>query len=206
MMLTTSAAEGIFDTMMSIRTHLAIHGEEYLPFWNHMLKEPFSNGTDIYNDVISFSDFFGRPTANLYAQATPEEVLEPLKPRLIDGKRNRLVNIIVYLCETGIAGIKLTFESQDIYDLGTYTKKSDGFDLRDTYIDRLIAFGEGKIDGLKFILDDGRNLMFGEVTSSSFETFELPDHHIASLYLASDTRDLDGNAANIAVSYQWKNK
>nr|XP_023020131.1 uncharacterized protein LOC111508756 [Leptinotarsa decemlineata] len=204
----TSTAEGIFDNMMTVRSHLALHGEEYLPFWNHMMNNPLANDTDVYNHVISYSDFFGRATANLYAQATPEEVPEPLNPRLIKGKRNKLINIRVYLWDlemTAVSGMRLEFSSQDIYQLGTVTEKFAEFDLRDTYIEKLIAFGEGEIDGLKFFLEDGRTFMFGTVTSKTFKTFEMPNHHIVSLYMSSDYKTLHNKAANIAVSYLWKN-
>lgn len=202
-----SEAQGIFNSMMSVRSHLAIHGEEYLPIWKYKLENPSSN-KEVYNPVISYSTFFGKPTANLYAQATPIDVPQPLCPKMIDGKRNILKKITVYMWTTNpsilkIGGAKLFFENGDEYTMGTVTIIAESFDLEGAKILQLTAYGEGKIDGLKFYLSNGQIHVFGQTISATFENFKLQHHHIPSFYLSSDSRDLNGQAANIAVSFQW---
>ncbi|CAG9815955.1 unnamed protein product [Phaedon cochleariae] len=199
----SSPAAGIFDSMMTVRTHLALHGEEYLPFWKKMAVDPTSNQT-VYNDVISFSSFFGRPTANLYAQATPREVPEPLQPKLMNGRRNTLVSVRVYLSDQGsVAGLRLEFSNKAAYDLGLVTDNSSRFDFSDTHIESLQAFGDGRVDGLQFRLGSGDTWTFGKVTSKISKKFQLANHRIASIYVANDSRYLGYPIANIAVSYQW---
>lgn len=204
----TSEAERIFDNMMAVRTHLAIHGEEYIPIWKYRVKNP-SSDSEIYNPVISYSMFFGKPTANLYAQATPVEVPQPLCPKLLmNGSRNKLTKIVIFLwvsdhtvCKIG--GAKLSFGNGDMYTMGTVTSLTDSFELENEKIIQLSVYGEGKIDGLKFVLSNGTEREFGQTHYNSSKDFTLQDHHIPSFYLSSDSTELNGQAANIAVSFQW---
>lgn len=195
--------------MMGIRTHLAIHGEEYLPIWEYKLRDPSSN-KQIYNPVISYSNFYGMPTANLYAQATSEHVIQPLCPKLIKGTRNKLKHVVIYIWYTDsnilkIGGAKLTFDNGDIHIMGTVTKIVESFNLGDKHIIQVTAYDQEKIDGLKFVLSNESVHRFGQMNSNSNYTFQLKDHHIPSFYLSSDSKNLGGQAANIAVSYQWYN-
>lgn len=202
-----SESPGIFNSLMSIRSHLAIHGNEYIPIWKHILENPLSND-EVYNPVISYSTFFGKPTANLYAQSTPVDVPPPLNPRQHSNKTVQLTTVIVYLwCDNpfvlSIGGAKIIFKDGETYMMGTKTAMVESFDLEGSQIVQLSAFGNGKIDGLKFYLSNGQIKSFGMVNSSSFEDFKLSDHYISSFYLSSDDPDLNGQAANLAVSYQW---
>lgn len=198
-----SEAEMIFNNMMTMRSHLALNGEEYLPIWESQLCHPLEK--EIYNPVISFSTFFGKPTANLYSQATPVNVPQPLLPKMINGKRNVLKELKVYLWSEyfKIGGVKLIFENGDSYEMGTVTSSIQSVNLKDAKILELTVYGDGKIDGLKFVLSNESTHTFGQTGSSYSKIFCRQDHFIPSFYLSSDSSDLGGQAANIAVAFQW---
>lgn len=203
----TAQSQRIFDSMMTIRSHLAIHGKENLVIWKYKLEHPKSK-LEVYNPIISYSSFFGKPTANLYAQATPIAVPPPLCPEMVNDKRSNLVKIVIYFwCKNPsvlkIGGVKLFFDNGKEFSMGTETAIMDTFELGNAKIIKLTAYGDGKIDGLKFVLSSGIVRSFGQTLVSVSTDFLLKDHFIPSFYLSSDSRQLDGQAANIAVSFQW---
>lgn len=202
----TSEAPNIFNNMMTIRSHLAIHGSEYIPIWKYKLTN-YSDNSQIYNPVISYSTFFGRPTVNLYAQSTPVRVPPPLNA-LTDSERSPLTGMTIHLWSDNslidrIGGAELYFDNDFPYMMGTKTNKTEYFDLRYKQITHLSVFGDGRIDGLTFYLPQAESKSFGKVDSEVTSDFYLPGHYIRSFYLSSDDTDLKGQAANIAVSYQW---
>lgn len=194
--------EDMFNQIMTVRTYLGIHGLEYLPIWKFQLENT-KGKEEIYNPVISYSVYVGKKTPDLYSLAISEEVPPPLCPKLIEGKRNELKIVEIYLSENFIFGAKLYFENGEEYILGTRTSSTSKLDLNGRKIIKITAYGEGKIDGLRFSFSDNIEKILGQTKSQDCKEFVLKDHYIPSFYLSSDSINLGGQAANIAVSFQW---
>ncbi|XP_026817817.1 uncharacterized protein LOC113556839 [Rhopalosiphum maidis] len=207
----TSNQFNIYNKIMSIKGHIGIHGLEYIPMWNNLIDNPFSD-EKININIISYSILVGRVTLNINKQLL--NISQPLTPNLINGTRNAIVSIGVYIWRIHnaprIGGINIFFKNGDNYSLGESTSEYKKFDLNGSVIKTLQVHGDGAIDRLVFYLSDKRILSYGEEkipkpSNRNYEKkFEEDSHHISSLFLSNDAYNcgLAGQAANIAVSYQ----
>lgn len=200
----TSHPEDLFNSMMNTRSYVAIHGMEFTRIWGSILGNPFTGGK-VFNNVISYSTFFGRATPNLIREATSRRMYPPLTPLYIGFIYNYLVSVEVYLLPQSrkIGGMKVVFADYSSYVMGTRTGIVAKVDFEGAHIAKLRVTGKGAIDSCTFYMSDGRTLPFGvEGNDSEEEIFELRDHRIVSIFLSSDSDSLGGQAANIAVSYR----
>nr|AAC63079.1 putative juvenile hormone esterase [Leptinotarsa decemlineata] len=200
----------IYDVMVTVRTYCGLNGTEYIAYWNHILEHPEST-TKPYNDVITYSTVFGSPTPMQARQMVFEEVPQPLQPKLVDGKRNKISGIDVSIWRYNISGatpkiggLMVSFENGDTYKMGDFSGEKHHVDFKEAVCTRLSAWGDGDLDYMEFALSDGRIMGFGtKADARGIHTdFQLENHHIAGIYLGDDRAGLDGQAANIAVSYQ----
>ncbi|XP_018565910.1 uncharacterized protein LOC108906945 [Anoplophora glabripennis] len=204
----TAYPEELYDSMMNVRSYIGVHGMELVRIWDSIYGNPFI-GDKIYNDVISYSNFFGRQTPNLIKEATSLKMFPPLTPFFIGFTRVYLVSIDMYIWRRAsssspkIGGMKLDFGNNTTYTMGTVTGETEKVDFKEAYITKLQVTGNGAVDSCKFFFSDGRQLTFGTIEKDSEEkTFELKGHLIMSLFLCSDNFSTGGQAANIAVSYR----
>ncbi|KAJ8921438.1 hypothetical protein NQ315_003056 [Exocentrus adspersus] len=202
-------AEDLYDNIMNVRTYISTQGLEYVKLWNYMLQNPFSAETKPYNDVISYSTFYGRQTANLIYEATLPRPTQPLTPKLLQGKRTKLASLDIYIWRFNksspakIGGAKLRFENNDDYVVGNETNEIQTVEFNGSVLEKLEAYGWGAVDYLVFHFSDGRIETCGtQENHDSHIVFQLGGHHIVSVFMASDNYSLGGQAANIAVSYQ----
>ncbi|KAJ8960434.1 hypothetical protein NQ318_013718, partial [Aromia moschata] len=194
----TAFAEDLYDNMMN-GLNISAFGTISL---EHLTDEGY------YNDVISYSTVYGRQTARLIKEATAEEMPQPLTPSLVDGKRNRISSMDVYIwrIDNGkgparIGGMKIQFENGDSYTLGTVSGEVNNVDFNGALLKTLEVHGDGAIDSMVFSFSDGRVITCGGNTKE-YVVFELDKHHIVSIFLATDNWSLGGQAANISVAYQ----
>lgn len=197
----------LYDTMMSVRTFIAANGLEYIPVWKSLVENQTAD--NVYNDAISYSNLYGRLSSQLNKEAIPEVLTQPLTPHLINGKRNKLISIEVYIWRINsgagapkIGGLKLVFENRDTYTMGTTSWEVNKIDFNGANLNKLTVTGEGALDRLTFYFSDGRAITVGSDDSTSSHTFELEGHHIVSMILSSDVSVLGGQAQNVAVAYQ----
>lgn len=197
----------LYDTMMSVRTFIAVNGLEYIPIWNSLAENQTAD--NVYNDAISYSNQYGRLSSQLNKEAIPEVLAQPLTPHLINGKRNKLISIEVYIWRINngngppkVGGLKLVFQNNDIYTMGTTSWEVNKIDFKGANLNKLTVTGAGALDRLTFYFSDGRVITAGSDDSRSSHTFELEGHHIVSMILSSDGSVLGGQAQNMAVSYQ----
>lgn len=204
----TRDVRDIYNAMMNTRSYIAVNGLEYIPLWKKILENPSTTETP-YVDVVSYSEFHGRGTPNLYKEAIPEKLSEPLTPDLINGKRNRLssVELHIWRIDNGngspkIGGLKVVFANGNNYMMGNTSSETIQVDFKGAFLNKLRVAGGNALDTFTFYFSDGREETYG--TASNVETvYNLKDHHIASMFLASDdSKSLAGQAANFAVSYE----
>lgn len=206
----TSYAEDLYDTMMNVRTYIATQGLEYATLWNHMLEDPSGTNENPYSDVISYSTFYGRQTPNLIYEAAVTDLVQPLTPKLIDGKRNEVASIDVYIWRIHrgagppkIGGQKIVFENGDTHVTGSETGEVRTIEFKGSTLNKLEVYGNGALDHLVFHFSDGRIESCGTLEGPDHHAvFELKDHHIVSMFMSSDNYSLGGQAANISVAYQ----
>ncbi|KAJ8955925.1 hypothetical protein NQ314_006824 [Rhamnusium bicolor] len=209
---TTGYAEDLYDIMMNVRTYIGTQGLEYIPIWNHMLENPTENSTP-YNDVISYSTLFGFQTVGMIKEALPEELSQPLTPKLIDGKRNKLAHLDVYFWRrdeespTKIGGMKIVFENGDTYTIGTVSELVQEIDFDEALLIELEVYSDGAVDCLVFHFSDGRTITCGiEDSGNDFHlAFELEGHHIVSLYMDFEVVEFGDKISNVSVAYQLIN-
>ncbi|XP_019870560.1 uncharacterized protein LOC109599063 [Aethina tumida] len=207
----TVDVRGFYNSMMSTRSYVAVNGLEYIPIWDFMLKNPSVKEPKIYNDAISYSIYHGRQTSDLARVASPEEQAEPLTPRLIDGKRNKIKSVVVYIWRINsgqgqpkIGGLKVNFEDGKEYMMGRSNSENRTIEWKNAKLVKLSVWGYGALDLLTFKFSDGREETVGTNDNSRGEVthFELEKHHIVGMVLANDFSSTAGQANNIAVSYQ----
>lgn len=197
-----------YDSIATVQTYCGLAGLQFIPYWNGILTNPFWK-KKAYNNVIIYSTYFGRPSPLLYKQMVQEEVVEPLQPQSIRGVRNKMIGVDVWLWRNNsrslpkIGGMTVHFQNGNVYNLGTATREAKSFFFDNALLVKLTAWGVGAIDCLEFGFSDGRIITCGSKGSQEeFRDFELGQHCISGLYLASDVPFLNGQAANIAVSFQ----
>ncbi|XP_049823932.1 uncharacterized protein LOC109599065 [Aethina tumida] len=207
----TVDVRGYYNSMMLTRAYVAVNGLEYIPIWDYMLKNPSAKDPKIYNDAISYSVFHGRQTPNLTRVATPDDQEEPLTPRLISGKRNKIKSVTVYVWRINsgrgppnIGGLKVNFEDGKEYMMGKSNDENKTIEWKNARLEKLSVWGWGALDQLTFKFSDGREESFGTNDNSRNHVthFELKKHHIVGMVLTTDSPSTGGQATNIAVSYQ----
>ncbi|XP_049823475.1 uncharacterized protein LOC109599064 [Aethina tumida] len=207
----TVDVRGFYNSMMSTRCYVAINGLEYVPIWDFMLKNPTTKDPKIYNDAISYSIYHGRQTSDLVKVSSPEDQAEPLTPRLIGGKRNKIRSVVVYIWRINsgkgqpkIGGLKVIFEDGKEYMMGQSNIENKTIEWNNAKLVKLSVWGLGALDLITFKFSDGREETVGTNDDSRGEVthFELEKHHIVGLVLANDFSSTGGQANNIAVSYQ----
>nr|XP_023029432.1 uncharacterized protein LOC111517490 [Leptinotarsa decemlineata] len=198
------------DVLVTVRTYCGLNGTEYFAYWKHILEHPESE-TKPYNDAITYSTVFGRPTPIQARQIVPEEVQQPLQPKLVNGKRNKISGVDVWIWRINygdgppkIGGLKVYFENGDTYELGKWSAEKHYVEFKGAFCTRLSVWGNGALDYLEFALSDGRVVGYGTKNDARgvHTDFQLENHHIAGIYVGDDTAGLGGQAANISVSYQ----
>ncbi|KAG5875922.1 hypothetical protein JTB14_031166 [Gonioctena quinquepunctata] len=208
--LNTCNPDHVFDALATVRTFCALNGTEYLAYWKDLLIHPGAEKKP-YNDAISYSKVFGRPTPIQARQIVPVDPEQPLTPKLIDGKRNKIDGVDVWMWRINngrgkpkIGGLKVYFENGDTYEMGGWSSEKHYIYFKGAVCTRLSAWGDGALDGLEFAFSDGRVISVGTKSEAHGiqESFELENHHIAGIYLGNDVGGLGGQAANITVSYQ----
>ncbi|CAH1223251.1 unnamed protein product [Diabrotica balteata] len=200
----------IYEALSTVRTCCGVAGFEFFPYWNGILSNPYWQ-KKAYNDVVVYSSYYGRLSPNLAKQLVPEEVEEPLQPKLISsGIRNKMTRIDVFIWRKSyktspkIGGMSVYFQSGEVYNLGQRSQEVRTIDFKEFALVKLVAWGDHCIDCLEFIFSDERKEMCGSKDSLEGKhfVFELDCHYIAGIYLANDVPILKGQAANIAVSFQ----
>ncbi|WP_024531413.1 insecticidal delta-endotoxin Cry8Ea1 family protein [Serratia fonticola] len=198
----------VVNNVMSVQGHCRLHGIEYISIWTK-IKDNRSLSKEFYIDTISYSTFFGRQTPKVISLALTDEseMYPPFKPNLINGRRNKIKKVTGFIIRIGgaprVGGIKIVFEDDSSYDLGSITSETNTFELKDSVIKSVEAWGDGAIDQLTFNLSDNRVFSFGQMYSTNYMRFAVSEqHHIAGLFLANDGKGLAGQAANFGVSYQ----
>ncbi|XP_074025307.1 uncharacterized protein [Leptinotarsa decemlineata] len=208
--LNTCNPDHVYDVLVTVRTYCGLNGTEYFAYWKHILEHPESE-TKPYNDAITYSTVFGRPTPIQARQIVPEEVQQPLQPKLVNGKRNKISGVDVWIWRINngdgppkIGGLKVYFENGDTYELGKWSAEKHYVQFKGAFCTRLSVWGNGALDYLEFALSDGRVLECGTKDDARgvYTDFQLENHHIAGIFLGNDVAGLGGQAANIAVSYQ----
>ncbi|KAJ8978116.1 hypothetical protein NQ317_015926 [Molorchus minor] len=137
---------------------------KYICIWNHLVENLTYKG--IYNDVVTYSTFFGRQTPKQIAWAIPEERNEPLSPSLV------------------------SFKIGSSYILGTVCKDVVTVEFNDALLIKMEVFGTGAVDRLRLHFSDGRDINVGENCSNHNAVFELENHHIVGMFVASDNWSL----------------
>ncbi|XP_050497850.1 uncharacterized protein LOC114332967 [Diabrotica virgifera virgifera] len=200
----------IYEALAMVRTCCGVSGFQFFPYWNGILSNPYWQ-KKAYNDVVVYSSYYGRLSPNLAKQLVPEEVEEPLQPKLISsGKRNNMTRIDVFIWRKNyktspkIGGMSIYFQEGEVHNLGQRSQEVRTIDFKEFALVKLVAWGDNCIDCLEFIFSDERKEMCGSKDSLEGKhfVFELDYHYIAGIYLANDVPILKGQAANIAVSFQ----
>nr|AAC63217.1 juvenile hormone esterase-related protein [Leptinotarsa decemlineata] len=208
--LNTCIPDHVYDALVTVRTYCGLNGTEYIAYWNHLLEHPEST-TKPYNDAITYSTMFGCPTPIQARQMVLEEVQQPLQPKLINGKRNKITGIDVWIWRKNnrgappkIGGLKIYFENGDSHELGKWSAEKHYVEFKGAFCTRLSVWGNGALDYLEFALSDGRVVGYGTKNDARgvHTDFQLENHHIAGIYVGDDTAGLGGQAANISVAYQ----
>lgn len=167
----------LYDTMMYVRTFIAINGLENVPVWNSLVEK--QSAVDICNDTLSYSGLYGRLSRQLNKEAIPKVLTQPLTPHLINGKRNKLVSVEVYIWRIAgggkpkIGGLKLIFQNNDSYTMGTVSWEVERVDFKGANSNRLTVTGYAALDRLTFYFSDGRQITVGTDDSRSSYTFEM---------------------------------
>ncbi|CEF30775.1 JHE-like toxin, ''Photorhabdus insecticidal related'' toxin, PirB [Xenorhabdus nematophila str. Websteri] len=203
--MNTSTAANITNNLLSVRGYCLLHGLECLEVINHIQNNSLEQS--FYPKTISYSTVFDRQTNKTRVQALTEDdqMQEPFKPALINGKYNKIKSLIGYVQRIGnaprVGGIKVTFANDASYTLGTVTSEVNSIELNDSVITSLEVWGNGAVDEAFFTLSDGRQFRLGQRYASNYRKYAVDNHYISGLYLASDEPSLAGQAAGIAVSY-----
>ncbi|MBC8949662.1 MULTISPECIES: insecticidal delta-endotoxin Cry8Ea1 family protein [Xenorhabdus] len=203
--INTSTASSVTNNLLSVRGYCLLHGLECIELIEHLQNNSLESG--FYPKTISYSTVFDRQTNKMRIQALTEDdqMQEPFKPSLINGKYNKIQSLLGYVQRIGnaprVGGIKITFANGSSYTLGTVTSETSSIELNDSVIERLEVWGNGAVDEALFTLSDGRQLRVGERYATKYRKYAVDGHYIAGLYLASDEPSLAGQAAGIAVSY-----
>ncbi|MBD2798242.1 toxin PirB [Xenorhabdus sp. 18] len=203
--INTSTAANITNNLFSVRGYCLLHGLECLEMIEHLQKNSLESG--FYPKTISYSTVFDRQTPKMRIQALTEDdqMQEPLKPSLINGKYNQIKSLTGYVRRIGnaprVGGMTITFANGASYTLGTVTSETTSIELNGSVIESLEVWGDGAVDEALFTLSDKRLFRIGERYARKYKKYAVDSHYIAGLYLASDEPSLAGQAAGIAVSY-----
>ncbi|KAJ8960441.1 hypothetical protein NQ318_013725 [Aromia moschata] len=206
----TKVAEDLYDNMMNVRSYVGSQGMEYITIWNYLFANLSEEG--LYNDVVVYSTFFGRQTGKMIAQAIPDVQVEPLTPSLTNGKRNKMTKVDFYMWRNQggaarVGGMKVFFENGQNYTLGTTSGEVQTADFNGALLQKLEVYGGGAIDHLVFHFSNGQVKKIGEKANHNTHTvYELENHHIVGMFLATDNYSLGGQAANFCVSYKLNDK
>ncbi|XP_072384936.1 uncharacterized protein [Diabrotica undecimpunctata] len=203
----TCDQELIYNILATVRTWCGINGEEYVPFWRALLDKKQKN---VYNDVITYSTYFGRPSPQLYYQLVTDDVSPPLQPRKINEKRNVMNGIYVYIWRTAtnegapkIGGLKIMYQNGDSVETGKATGESNYMDLKKAFLKKVIVWGGEGINCIEFYLSNGKVQYFGTKEGSpNSAKFKLLGHKIVGLCMKTDIPGSNGQAVNIAVAFQ----
>ncbi|CAH1101240.1 unnamed protein product [Psylliodes chrysocephalus] len=200
--------DDIYNALAVVYQYCAIGGTEFFKFWREIVKDPFSTKKP-YISVISYSTHFSRPTPYLSRQIVPDEIQPPLQPKLVDGKRNRINRLDVWMYRNNegtpkIKGIRIFYENGENSQSGEWAESMITIHFQGSYLKSLTAWGNESVNGLEFEFLDGRKQTCGTnyKLSEKLQKFELEYHHIAGILITTDSYFLAGQACNIAVSYQ----
>uniref|UniRef100_A0A6P7GRW1 Uncharacterized protein LOC114345674 n=1 Tax=Diabrotica virgifera virgifera TaxID=50390 RepID=A0A6P7GRW1_DIAVI len=204
----TCDANEIYNSLLAVRYLCNSHGLQFMEYWQAIVADPFRKTRPDITAIV-YTKAFGTPTPTLARQMVLLSNPQPLTPALIDGKRNRIIEIEVYETsdKQGISGLAITYENGDYIVQGDDTGLEGGkIDLRNNYLIRVTAAGPNRLDALSFLLDDGSTQCFGIVNGDKM-IYEMLDHHIAGIFIANDCSKSENHrmlsrVACITVSYQ----
>ncbi|KAG5898401.1 hypothetical protein JTB14_030379 [Gonioctena quinquepunctata] len=151
-----------------------------------------------------YSTYFGALTPQLAKQLV-RDVEPPLRPKLINGKRNKLTRIDVFTQNTLITGLKVCFENGDSHMMGYPTKEQQQFYFKGAWCTGLKVWGCGNVDGMEFQFSDGRRERtehFKNYRHQYEEHFKLEHHHIAGILACNDVNGTNKRLVNIMVAFQ----
>ncbi|XP_056629998.1 uncharacterized protein LOC130440721 isoform X2 [Diorhabda sublineata] len=198
----------VYNSMAAVRQYCALNGFEYIDYWRSILKDPFTTKKP-YNTAISYSTHFSRPTPLLAREMIPIEVSCPLQPKLINGRRNKMIGITVAIFRSSrnipkIQGMVIHYENGDSINLGEASSETIPIDFKGAYLKKLTVWGCNALDMFEFLFTDGRTASCGSNVDSANvnNVFELDYHHIAGIMITNDATGLKGQSASISVSYQ----
>ncbi|XP_057669039.1 uncharacterized protein LOC130901581 [Diorhabda carinulata] len=198
----------VFNSIAAVRQYCALNGFEYIDYWRSILKDPFTTKKP-YNTAISYSTHFSRPTPLLAREMIPIEVGCPLQPKLINGRRNKMIGITVAIFRSSmnipkIQGMVIQYENGDSINLGEASSETIPIDFKGAYLKKLTVWGCNALDMFEFLFTDGRTASCGSNVDSANvnNVFELDYHHIAGIMITNDATGLKGQSASISVSYQ----
>ncbi|XP_072391055.1 uncharacterized protein [Diabrotica undecimpunctata] len=204
----TCDANDIYNSLLAVRYLCNSHGLQFTEYWQAIVTDPFRKSRPDITSIV-YTKAFGTPTPTLARQMVLLSNSQPLTPDLIDGKRNRIIEIEVYETndKQGISGLAITYQNGDNIVQGE-VKGLEGvkIDLRNNYLIRLTAAGPNRLDALSFLLDDGSTYNFGVVNGDKM-IYEMWDHYISGIFIANDISKSEkhrllSRVACITVSYQ----
>ncbi|XP_028132781.2 uncharacterized protein LOC114328195 [Diabrotica virgifera virgifera] len=202
----TCYAELLYDGLVTVRGYCILSGLQFFPLWKSIVDYPNST-EEPYNDVIIYSTYWGRATPRLHRQMVTEDHVPPVKPALVNGKRNQPTSIVVYTLKDKvsgdpvISGLTVQYENGEKSVTGKVSPDFQIIEFDGNHVTSVSAYGWGQIDGLKFSFCNGHSVTVG-TTSSDKHEYHLQNHHIVGFFLANDFDPLEGQAANIFVSFQ----
>ncbi|CAG9837253.1 unnamed protein product [Diabrotica balteata] len=202
----TCYAELLYDGLVTVRGYCVLNGLQFFPLWKSIVEHPEST-EEPYNDVIFYSTYWGRATPKLHRQMVTEDHDPPVKPALVNNKRNQPVSLVVYTLndkisgDAVISGLTVEYENGEKSVTGKVSPDFQIIEFDGNHITSVIAYGWGQIDGLKFTFCNGHSVLVGTSSSDKHE-YKLQNHHIVGFFLANDFDKLEGQAANIFVSFQ----
>ncbi|CAG9863821.1 unnamed protein product [Phyllotreta striolata] len=205
----TCDPDNVYDAIATARTYIGLNGLEFLDVWRAALEHTDSEDAP-YNSAIIFSKNFCRPTPWHARQIVAEDVPQPLQPKMLGERRNRMLGVTVWIWRIRpyalrkISGLKIYWENGDESELGKWSRESEYIDFKGADLKALRAWGDGALDCLDFDLTDGRRVSVGSTNDARGvnELFELDKHVIAGILLSGGQDGLEGQACNISVSYR----
>ncbi|HBO3117105.1 TPA: hypothetical protein L4R02_001353 [Pseudomonas aeruginosa] len=202
-----ASPKDVTNYMYSVRGYSLLHGIETVEILECIRKYGVDEGFNI--GVVSYSTVVGTVTNRVRTQAlTPDSEMEqPLRPKVTPEGVDQISSITGYIgprinSRPTIGGLLVKFESGNVYRMGESSGESYSIDLNGSKILTVEAWYQGLLEGVRFILDDGRELLIGMGQSGgNYRRFELEGHYVAGFYLDRDEGTYRGRAANFSVSY-----
>ncbi|MFM2586655.1 insecticidal delta-endotoxin Cry8Ea1 family protein [Vibrio campbellii] len=205
-----ASQDNVYDEVMGARSWCVVHGYEHMLLWEEIVNKKSADVT-AHSNLISYSPCIGYPTQkfNFIGTGPINEIEQPLKPKIYNGHRNRIVKIegwnsieIHYYNRVG--RIKLTYENGDVVQMGHEHPKDENYrsiDLNGAYIKYVdvIKGDTTAVDQVAFHLSDERIFKIGEDSRREKTRLQLEGHFVAGMFADDERSD---KIAAFGVSYE----